>query len=243
MAKLKMGTVIAERRKHLGLSQSDLARKLCVSNKAISKWERGHGYPDVTILVDLACALDIPIAELMRTESAEPGVVPPSYASALIKLERPGTAVAYPSVMTTFPPTPQLSFRFFTIAALVIMTLSVVLDLLFTNLITWSPLMLVAVATAWLTARLFLFTNWRLRSKLSLPLVFLGGSVWLTSLQPYSLIPAVNGQSLVVALIFIALGGLVWCGASLNQWLSTHLPRRFQRVDPSGVPVGAGGLH
>lgn len=64
----KIGTFIAELRKEQNLTQSQLAEKLHVTDKAISKWERGAGFPDVTMIEPLADVLHISIVELLKGE-------------------------------------------------------------------------------------------------------------------------------------------------------------------------------
>jgi len=59
------GAVIKELREQKGLTQAGLAEKLTVSDKAVSKWETGKGYPDITLLEPLACELGVSIAELI----------------------------------------------------------------------------------------------------------------------------------------------------------------------------------
>ncbi len=61
----KVGKFIKERRKVLNLTQEDLADKVGVSNRTISKWENGHGLPDYSILLALCKALDVSINELL----------------------------------------------------------------------------------------------------------------------------------------------------------------------------------
>ena len=62
----KIGKVIAKRRKEKGMTQGELAERLSVSNKTISKWETGVGLPDISILVDLASILDISVDDLLK---------------------------------------------------------------------------------------------------------------------------------------------------------------------------------
>ena len=74
MNKERLGNFISGERKILGLTQKDLAARLHVTDKAVSKWERGMSYPDVTLLEPLAAALDLTVEELMacrRQEIAE----------------------------------------------------------------------------------------------------------------------------------------------------------------------------
>ena len=64
----KTGALIAERRKTLGLTQKELAGRLLISDKAVSKWETGAGYPEVTMLPLLAETLGITVDELLAGE-------------------------------------------------------------------------------------------------------------------------------------------------------------------------------
>lgn len=59
------GAAIKELRERKRMTQADLAGKLAVSDKAVSKWETGKGYPDITLLEPLAQVLDVSIAELL----------------------------------------------------------------------------------------------------------------------------------------------------------------------------------
>ncbi|SFP14392.1 Transcriptional regulator, contains XRE-family HTH domain [Oscillibacter sp. PC13] len=65
MDKEAFGAFIAERRREQGLLQRDLANRLHVTDKAVSKWERGLSYPDVTLLEPLASALGMRVEELL----------------------------------------------------------------------------------------------------------------------------------------------------------------------------------
>lgn len=59
----KFGAFIAAQRKEKGLTQKELADKLCVTDKAVSKWERGLGFPDIKLIEPLSEALDVSILE------------------------------------------------------------------------------------------------------------------------------------------------------------------------------------
>ena len=67
----KFGAFVQERRKELGLTQAGLAEKIYVTPKAVSRWERGIGFPDIKLLQPLADALEISIVELMHSEKIE----------------------------------------------------------------------------------------------------------------------------------------------------------------------------
>ncbi|MBQ6059552.1 MAG: helix-turn-helix domain-containing protein [Clostridia bacterium] len=59
------GDVIRRLRESKKMTQDELAEKLYVSSKAVSKWETGNGYPDISLLEPLAKALDISVIELL----------------------------------------------------------------------------------------------------------------------------------------------------------------------------------
>lgn len=71
MDTLKFGQFIAERRRELGLKQQELAQKLNVTDKAVSRWENGRGFPDINTLEPLAEALGVSVVELMKSERLE----------------------------------------------------------------------------------------------------------------------------------------------------------------------------
>ena len=64
----KVGNLIRYLREEKKLSQSQLGEKIGVSNKTISKWENGRGYPDTLILLSLAKELEITVDELLKGE-------------------------------------------------------------------------------------------------------------------------------------------------------------------------------
>ncbi|MCR1809454.1 helix-turn-helix domain-containing protein, partial [Haploplasma modicum] len=60
--------IISDNRKKLNMTQRDLANKINVSDKQISKWETGISYPDITIINSLAKALNISVLDLLESE-------------------------------------------------------------------------------------------------------------------------------------------------------------------------------
>ena len=54
----KFGAFVARRRKERNMTQADLASKIQVTDKAVSRWERGLGFPDINIIEPLADALE-----------------------------------------------------------------------------------------------------------------------------------------------------------------------------------------
>ena len=70
MDEKKFGLFVAEMRKEKGMTQAALADLLKVTDKAVSRWERGLGFPDINTIEPLAEALGLTIHELMKQEKS-----------------------------------------------------------------------------------------------------------------------------------------------------------------------------
>lgn len=68
MNDVKIGKFICDMRKEKGLTQRELANVISVTDKAISKWETGKGYPDISLLIPLSNALGVSVNELLSGE-------------------------------------------------------------------------------------------------------------------------------------------------------------------------------
>lgn len=68
------GKFICCLRKEKNLTQAALAEKLNISNRTVSKWENGDGFPDITILPELAAALGVSVDELFKGERIDTAV-------------------------------------------------------------------------------------------------------------------------------------------------------------------------
>ena len=64
----KISNFIKTKRKDLGITQDELAEKLFVTEKAISRWETGRGTPDISLLLPLSKELNIDVSELLNGE-------------------------------------------------------------------------------------------------------------------------------------------------------------------------------
>ena len=71
MDALKTGKRIQELRKQHGWTQKELAERICVSDKAVSKWERGLNFPDMALLKPLAEVLGTSVTELLGLEAED----------------------------------------------------------------------------------------------------------------------------------------------------------------------------
>lgn len=67
----KIGEFIKRKRKEKGFTQKDLSEALSITDRAISKWERGLSCPDISLLEELAKILDVSVVELLKGEEVE----------------------------------------------------------------------------------------------------------------------------------------------------------------------------
>ena len=68
MDQMKIGRFIAERRKRVSLTQLQLAEKLGITDRAVSKWETGKAMPDASIMLELCGVLEISVNDLLCGE-------------------------------------------------------------------------------------------------------------------------------------------------------------------------------
>ena len=69
---IPLGSNIRRLRISCGMTQGELARDLCVSIQAVSKWERGYSYPDTSLLLPIAKKFDVTLDELFgRTDDMQ----------------------------------------------------------------------------------------------------------------------------------------------------------------------------
>ena len=68
MDQVKIGRFIAEKRREQGLTQAQLAEKLSITDRAVSKWENGRTMPDSSLMLDLCKHLKITVNDLLNGE-------------------------------------------------------------------------------------------------------------------------------------------------------------------------------
>lgn len=71
MNNAKIGQFISAKRKSLGMTQQELAEKLQITNKAVSKWETGDGMPDIQLLQPLSEILNVTVDDILNGEETE----------------------------------------------------------------------------------------------------------------------------------------------------------------------------
>lgn len=144
MNQQKMSTFISERRKQMNFTQRELAEKLGISDKAVSKWERGLNCPDISLLPELSALLGVSINELLNGEclpDAEPEINT-TIASALQYMD---TAKKKETTSLRI----RIGFYFTGILLLGLIT-CIICDLAISQTFTWSLYPIAAIVFSWL---------------------------------------------------------------------------------------------
>lgn len=87
MQEWDMGAFIRAKRLERHLTQKQLAEQLGITDKAVSKWERGNSLPDISLLLPLASALGVPAAELLGAMQ-QPGAPPADVVASALSYSR-----------------------------------------------------------------------------------------------------------------------------------------------------------
>lgn len=139
----RMGRFIAEQRKAKGMTQLDLANKLHITDKAISKWERGLSSPDIGLLPQLADILGVSVGDLLKgeqTDEAEANAV--SSVNEVLHYAEKTVQKKYSTIKLV------LSLSFTTLLLIGIIVCAIV-DVAITNSFTWSLYPISSIIFAW----------------------------------------------------------------------------------------------
>lgn len=88
MDQIRIGRFIAECRKNAELTQAQLAERLHVTDKAVSKWETGRSMPDAAIMLELCAALNITVNELLCGERMDAAGIAPKNEQLLLDITK-----------------------------------------------------------------------------------------------------------------------------------------------------------
>ncbi len=135
------GKFIAECRKARGLTQANLAEKLNISDRAVSKWETGKSMPDSSIMLELCQILGISVNELLRGERIEMENIAEKTDETLLELKKKDeNYISKNGVIAII----------FTVTMLVGIMVCCICDLAVTGALTWSCITLSAILFAWI---------------------------------------------------------------------------------------------
>lgn len=139
-----MAGFISESRKSKNLTQKQLAEKLNITDKAVSKWERGLGYPDITTLSALAEILGVTTNELLNGQREEH---PMPQADAIVQ-----NTLEYAEVVTinTHNNARKIAKLIITGSSILAIVICIICDLALSNGLTWSLYPISSIVFAWL---------------------------------------------------------------------------------------------
>lgn len=140
----KMGHFISELRKSQQMTQKDLAARLNITDKAVSKWERGISCPDISLLSSLAEILGVTTGELLNGEKSDSasGVVDESIDNALLYADK--------SAKHKFNSLQNICFIAFSFLLFVGILVCAICDLAISASFTWSLIPISSIIFAWL---------------------------------------------------------------------------------------------
>lgn len=140
----KMGHFISELRKSQQMTQKDLAARLNITDKAVSKWERGISCPDISLLSSLAEILGVTTGELLNGEKSDStsGVVDESIDNALLYADT--------SARHKFNSLQNICFIAFSFLLFIGILVCAICDLAISASFTWSLIPISSIIFAWL---------------------------------------------------------------------------------------------
>lgn len=94
MKKQTFGNIIVSLRKEKGMTQLELAEKMGVTDKAVSKWERDLSFPDVSSIPKLAEIFEVSVDDLMQVKTKTKETPPDNKINEIIPLALNGVALA-----------------------------------------------------------------------------------------------------------------------------------------------------
>lgn len=140
----KIGKFIAELRKEMKITQKDLAVQLHITDKAVSKWERGLSYPDITLLPSIADILGVTTDELLngrRNEAFTSKYIEETVDNALVYAEK-----STKRKMMTFQNTLVISFSILLLLGILVCSIC---DMAISGTFTWSLYPISSILFVW----------------------------------------------------------------------------------------------
>ena len=143
MNQMDTGKFIAGCRKEKGLTQAQLAEKLNITDRAVSKWETGKCMPDSSIMLELCNILDVTVNELLTGERIEMNHYEEKVNENLIELKRKDeNNMNKNAILSTI----------YTIAMVIGIMVCGICDIAISGTLTWSLIVLSSVLVAWMAS-------------------------------------------------------------------------------------------
>lgn len=215
----KIGQRIASARKALNYTQQQLADILNVSDKAVSKWERGIGCPDISLLLPLSEALNMTIDELIS------GVKEQSEQERNKTLQNMIT-YAKDKAIENREKIYQIGYTIFSVLAILAIGIVCLVDYILTDTFTWSLISMTAICYGWLIiTALFITKKNRWLKSIATACIGIFPLLYVISLSPY-----VDSRYLEIALPITALTDIyvfiivwLWLKTEVDIWYKAAL--------------------
>ena len=213
MEENRIGQFIAELRKEKKLTQKDLAAQLHITDKAVSKWERGLSCPDITLLTSVADILGVTTSELLNGQRSETlsKDIEETVDNALVYAEKSAKRkmVSFQNVLT-------ISFSIFLLIGVIVCSIC---DVAISGTFTWSLYPISSSLFAWLVFVPFI----KYGSK-GIPCSLIVLSILIIPFL-YVISKIIGDNSFIMPIgIKISLFSVVylWCVYFIFKWLSTR---------------------
>lgn len=214
MDQIKTGQFIAKCRKRKALTQAQLAEKLQITDRAVSKWETGKSLPDPSIMMELCEILGITVDQLLSGEEAD----------ADSGEQQAGAPPDAPKRKTAHHRTKHLlASTLFSTALLIGAAVCIICDLAVSRRLTWSPIPSASIVFAWLV---------------SIPALMLGKRGMIASLTAFSaaILPYLFLLSkLLKAKAVFSIGAAMAAVSTPFLWLILFLFRRMGKTKRSAA--------
>lgn len=215
-----MSTLIFQLRKSKNMTQKELADQLHVTDKAVSKWERGLGYPDIKILPELARLLGVTTNELLSgKENETPQPIEEQIVRNTLHYANKAVENKNDSILKTV-------FTILSGMFLIAILVCVICDVAVTKSISWSLYVISSVVYTWfIIAPIFSFKKYRFvisvfcMSVLTIPFLFVIERVSNTS----GWLAAIAIPSTLIALVYLWAVCCMFTFTKINRWILSSM--------------------
>ncbi len=143
MNQVDTGKFIASCRKEKGLTQAQLAQKLNISDRAVSKWETGKCMPDSSIMLELCNILDVTVNELLSGERIEMNNYEEKVNENLIELKRKDENNMNKNTIISI---------IYTVTMVIGILVCCICNIAISGMLTWSPIVLSSILITWIAS-------------------------------------------------------------------------------------------
>lgn len=205
MNQIEIGKFIAKCRKEKKMTQAQLAEKLNITDRAVSKWETGKSMPDSSIMLELCGILGITVNELLSGEEIDMESYEKKTDENLISLMSKKEKMRITNVLISI---------LFSITLLVGIMVCLICDIAISGSVTWSLISVSSIVFAWIISfpGIILGKRGIIASLISLSIFIIPYLFLLSSFIKTKEVFSIGGVMAVVSIIFLWIIAAVWKG-------------------------------